>query len=375
MPGHSGDIPFIAHALRLAARHEGRTCPNPSVGCVIVKDGQVLAAAVTAAGGRPHAETEALTTIGEDARGATVYVTLEPCAHHGKTPPCAEALIRAGVVRVVIGARDPDPRVAGKGMAMLQAAGIEVANLDLPEAQVFYRGYFRRTQQGLPELWMKLAFSADGAMHDGSGRETPITGALARRHGQMLRGKVEAVVTGIGTVLTDDPALTCRIAGYEHPRLLRVVADRKLRLPRDSQLVRTATEIPVAILTEAEAVEIQASHALELREAGVILVVEAQLTPLVMAQALARLGVSRALIEAGPILSEAFLAAQLVDRVFLYHAPRTLGRCEDSLLKRLEKIPRQMEAERLQLGADFCEELELDSCLPDSSATKARSSA
>ena len=356
---HSGDISFTAHALRLAARHEGRTRPNPSVGCVIVKDGQVLAAAVTSEGGRPHAETEALASIGNKAHGATAYVSLEPCAHHGKTPPCAEALISAGVVRVVVGARDPDPRVAGKGMAMLRAAGIEVVNLDLPEAQAFYRGYFRRVQQGLPELWMKLAFSADGAMHDGTGRETTITGALARRHSHMLRGMVDAVVTGIGTVLADDPALTCRIAGYEHSHLLRVVADRKLRLPRDSQLVRTATEIPVAVLTEAEAVEIQASHALELREAGVILVVEAQLTPLVMAQALARLGVSRALIEAGPVLSEAFLAAQLVDRVFLYHAPCTLGRCEDSLLKRLEKIPRQMEAERLQLGADFCEEVRL----------------
>ena len=369
------DLHFMAHAFRLAARHEGRTRPNPSVGCVIVKDGQVLAAAVTAAGGRPHAETEALSSIGEDARGATVYVTLEPCAHHGVTPPCAEAVIRAGVARVVIAARDPDPRVAGKGMAMLQAAGIEAVNLDVPDAQGFYRGYFRRTQHGLPELWMKLAFSADGAMHDGTGRETPITGALARRHAQMLRGKVEAVVTGISTVLTDDPALTCRISGYEHSRLLRVVADRKLRLPIDSQLVCSAKEIPVAVLTEAEAVEAHASHAVELREAGVTLVVEETLTPLTIAQALAKLGVSRALIEAGPILSEAFLAAQLVDRVFLYHAPLTLGRREESLLERMEKIPRQPGFEPLQLGPDFCEELELDTCLPDSSATKARSTA
>jgi diaminohydroxyphosphoribosylaminopyrimidine deaminase/5-amino-6-(5-phosphoribosylamino)uracil reductase len=340
-----------------------------------VNDGQVLATAVTAQGGRPHAETEALASIGELARAATVYVTLEPCAHHGKTPPCAEALITAGVARVVIAARDPDPRVAGKGMAMLQAAGIEVVNLDLPEAQACYRGYFRRTQYGLPELWMKLALSADGAMHDGTSRETPITGAAARRHGQMLRGKVEAVVTGIGTVLTDDPALTCRIAGYEHPRLLRVVADRKLRLPLSSQLVRTAPHIPVAVLTEAASVEAQASHAVELREAGVTLLVEESLTPLVMAQALARLGVSRALIEAGPTLSTEFLKAGVVDRLYRYVAPLALGRSETALLERLEKISRQSEAKRLQLGADFCEELTPISCLPDLSATKARSSA
>ncbi len=365
----------MAHAFRLAARHAGRTRPNPSVGCVIVKDGQVLAAATTAEGGRPHAETEALANLGENAHGATVYVTLEPCAHHGQTPPCAEALINAGVARVVIAAHDPDPRVAGKGMAMLQAAGIEAVNLDLPEAQAFYRGYFRRVMHGLPELWMKLALSADGAMHDGTGSETPITAAPARRHAQMLRGKVEAVVTGISTVLADDPALTCRIRGYEHSRLLRVVADRKLRLPPDSQLVRSASHIPVAVLTEADPVEAMASHAVALREAGVTLVAEETLTPLAIAQALAKLGVSRALIEAGPILSEAFLAARLVDRVFLYHAPLTLGRREDSLRERLEKIPRQPGFERLQLGPDFCEELELAACLPDSSATKARSSA
>jgi diaminohydroxyphosphoribosylaminopyrimidine deaminase / 5-amino-6-(5-phosphoribosylamino)uracil reductase len=362
---HSGDISFTAHALRLAARHEGRTRPNPSVGCVIVKDGQVLAAAVTSEGGRPHAETEALASIGNKAHGATAYVSLEPCAHHGKTPPCAEALISAGVARVVIGARDPDPRVAGKGMAMLQAAGIEMVNLDLPEARAFYRGYFRRVQQGLPELWMKLAFSADGAMHDGTGRETTITGALARRHSHMLRGMVDAVVTGIGTVLADDPALTCRIAGYEHSRLLRVVADRKLRLPLTSQLVKTAMQQPVALVTLAEAIEARASHALELREAGVTLLVEEEMSPWNIARALSKLGVMRMLVEAGPILSTEFLRAGAVDRLYRYQAPLTLRRTEAALMAELEKTPRQTPAEWLHLGADSCEEVELSPCLPD----------
>jgi diaminohydroxyphosphoribosylaminopyrimidine deaminase/5-amino-6-(5-phosphoribosylamino)uracil reductase len=359
------DLHFMAYALRLAARHQGRTMPNPSVGCVIVKDAQVLAAAVTAEGGRPHAETEALASIGEKAQSATAYVSLEPCAHHGKTPPCAEALINAGIARVVIGARDPDPRVAGKGIAMLQAAGVELVNLDLPEARSFYRGFFRRLQHGLPEIWLKLALSSDGAMQDGSGRETTITGILARRHSHILRGMVDAVVTGIGTVLADDPALTCRLAGYEHPRLMRVVADRHLRLPLTSQLVKTAAQQPVVVVTLAEAIEAQASHAIELREAGVTLLVEEEMTPWNIARALSKLGVMRMLVEAGPTLSTAFLKAGAVDRLYRYVAPLTLGRAEAALMAELEKTPRQKPAEWLHLGADFCEEVELNPCLPD----------
>lgn len=177
------DVHFLNHAVRLAQRHAGRCWPNPSVGCVLVRHDQVIATAVTAEGGRPHAETQALQGI--DARGATAYVTLEPCAHQGKTPPCATSLMEAGIARVVYACEDADPRVNGKGAAMLRAAGIAVQHLPLAEATAHHRGFLRRVQHGLPETWMKLATSADGVMADPA---SPfITGAQARLHGHALR--------------------------------------------------------------------------------------------------------------------------------------------------------------------------------------------
>ncbi|MBX9727134.1 MAG: bifunctional diaminohydroxyphosphoribosylaminopyrimidine deaminase/5-amino-6-(5-phosphoribosylamino)uracil reductase RibD, partial [Rickettsiales bacterium] len=304
---HSSDIHFLHHALRVAARGLGRTSPNPSVGCVLVKHNTVLAATLTADGGRPHAETQALAIAGATARGATAYVTLEPCAHTGQTPPCAQALIAAGIARVVIAETDPDPRVAGKGIAMLRAAGIEVSLLTTHHSPLtdLNRGFFRRLAHGLPHVAMKLATSTDYFMARGDGGGQWITGEVARAHGNQLRGQYDCVLTGIGTVLADNPQMNVRAPNLPHPNLIRVVADRQLRLPLTSHLVKTANQQPTWVITSAEAVELAASHATELREAGVKFLVmeDATLPPRAILQVLAGEGITRLLIEAGPALS------------------------------------------------------------------------
>ncbi|MBN8543872.1 MAG: bifunctional diaminohydroxyphosphoribosylaminopyrimidine deaminase/5-amino-6-(5-phosphoribosylamino)uracil reductase RibD [Alphaproteobacteria bacterium] len=356
------DEHFMHHALRVGARHLGRTMPNPSVGCVIVKDGHVLAASVTGVGGRPHAETLALDAIGTAAKGATAYVTLEPCAHHGKTPPCAEALIKAGITRVFIAATDADPRVSGQGVAMLKAAGIHVTLLEMAHP---HQGFFRRLQHGLPLVTMKIATSSDGAMHDGTGGRTKITGDVAQRHGHLLRGRSEAILTGVGTVLADDPELTCRIKGYEHPSLVRVIADRQLRTPLTSKLVRSAEAQPTCIITLADTLERAGSHAIELREKGVNIIALEELSPRSISAALAKMGISRLMVEAGPRLSNAFIAANLVDRLYWYKAPQIIGRTETDLLAGIAKTPRHARSEALNLGADTLEILEFEPCLLD----------
>lgn len=352
----------MAHALRIGARHMGRTMPNPSVGCVIVKDGHVLATGVTGASGRPHAETVALDSIGKKAKGATAYVTLEPCSHHGKTPPCVNTLMDAGIKRVVIGTMDPDPRVSGMGITILKNAGIEVTELKTDHP---HRGFFRRVQYGLPYVMMKIATTSDGAMHDGTNTRVNITGEHAQRHGHLLRGQVEAMLTGIGTVLADDPEFTCRIRGYEHPALVRVIADRQLRTPLTSKLVRSAEKQPTWIITLADSIEKAGSHAVELREHGVNIIALEDMSPRAILTALARAGVSRLLIEAGPKLSQTFVEANAVDTLYWYKAPQTMHRGETELLAAITKTPRHARPEQLNLGADTCEILELNSCLPD----------
>lgn len=364
------DHAFLQHALRLAQRHLGRTWPNPSVGCVLVGDGQVLATSVTAETGRPHAETQALALAGEKARGATAYVTLEPCAHHGQTPPCAEALIAAGVARVVVAAIDRDPRVAGKGIAMLRAAGVEVSEQLLPEAARLYRGFFRRVQHGMPEVTLKLATSLDGRMSDHTGASQWITGEQARAHGHGLRARADAVLTGIGTVLADDPAFTARLPGVEHARLARVVADRHLRIPLESQLVRTASMQSSWIITTTEGIEQAASHATDLRERGVkIIALDGELSPHTMLLALGKEGITRLLVEAGPALSTSFLSAQMVDTLYWYRAPMLLGNAGKPAIAALDStlkdVARGRSLATLPLGPDCCEILELPSCLPD----------
>lgn len=231
------DAHWMRVALGLAARGLGRVWPNPAVGCVLVRDGRVIARGWTGDGGRPHAETVALARAGDQARGAVAYITLEPCAHQGQTPPCDRALIRAGIARAVIAMQDPDPRVAGAGMARLRDAGIAVdCGLLSREAARLNHGYLCHRRLGRPAVTLKIAGTIDGRIALANGESQWITGPAARAWGHRLRAGHDAVMTGIGTALADDPALTCRLPGYAGDSPLRILIDSRLRLPRNAVL-------------------------------------------------------------------------------------------------------------------------------------------
>ncbi|MDB5373527.1 MAG: ribD, partial [Belnapia sp.] len=248
------DRQHMAAALAVARRGLGNTWPNPAVGCVLVKDGRVLARGWTQPGGRPHAEAEALARAEAaspgSARGAIAYVTLEPCSHWGRTPPCCDALVRAGIRRVVVATGDPDPRVDGRGLQRLRAAGV-IVELGLlgPEARAVNAGFARRITRGLPLVTLKLATTLDGRIATAAGESQWITGPAARREAHALRGRHDAMLVGSGTVLADDPELTCRIPGMARVPLARVVADGRLRTPIGAKLVATAREVPTWIAT------------------------------------------------------------------------------------------------------------------------------
>jgi diaminohydroxyphosphoribosylaminopyrimidine deaminase/5-amino-6-(5-phosphoribosylamino)uracil reductase len=311
----------MRHALGLAARGLGQVAPNPAVGCVIVgAGGRIAGRGWTRRGGRPHAETEALKQAGAAARGGTAYVTLEPCAHHGRTPPCAEALIAAGIARVVAAAEDPDPRVSGRGFAMLRQAGIAVERDVLrAEAEALNAGFFLTLREKRPLVTLKLAISADGMVAHVPGGEQWITGAEARAFGHLLRARFDAIAVGIETVLADDPALTCRLPGLEDRSPVRVVMDSRLRLPPDSQLVRTARAVPVIVFTVSDGGE-------DLRQAGVATIrmpADNNGRPDlrgVLAE-LARRGLTRLLVEGGAVLEQALFSAGLADRLEIFRAP------------------------------------------------------
>jgi diaminohydroxyphosphoribosylaminopyrimidine deaminase/5-amino-6-(5-phosphoribosylamino)uracil reductase len=308
-------------ALALARRGLGNVWPNPAVGCVLVKDGIVAGRGWTQQGGRPHAETEALSRAGAAARGSTVYVTLEPCSHHGKTPPCAEALIGAGVARVVVACRDPDPRVDGRGIAKLREAGIAVTEGVLrAEAEALNAGFFLRVRENRPFVTLKLAGSLDMRIATASGDSKWITGETARRRAHLLRAEHDAVMAGSGTVLADDPKLDLRLPGLADPRRVRIVADGRLRIPATSQLVRTARAQPVWVLTRADAGEGRA-----LTEAGVELLRLDRLEPRDMLAALAARGITRLLTEGGGTLAASFLGDGLVDRLAVFRAGIAIG--------------------------------------------------
>ena len=240
----------MAMALALAERGLGNVWPNPAVGCVLVKDGRVVGRGWTQPGGRPHAESEAIARAGAAARGSTAYVTLEPCNHHGRTPPCVDAMLEAGIARTVIAAVDPDPRVNGAGIARLRAAGMEVTvGCREAEACRLNTGFFLRMQHRRPLVALKLATSADGRIATASGDSQWITGSAARAEGHRLRLRHDAILVGSGTALADDPMLTCRLPGLADRSPVRVVLDRRLRLGLDSQLTRSAAELPVWLFT------------------------------------------------------------------------------------------------------------------------------
>ncbi|MBX9752413.1 MAG: bifunctional diaminohydroxyphosphoribosylaminopyrimidine deaminase/5-amino-6-(5-phosphoribosylamino)uracil reductase RibD [Roseococcus sp.] len=327
------DQAHMRAALQLAARGLGNTWPNPAVGCVLVKHGTVIARGWTQPGGRPHAETQALDRAGEAARGATAYVTLEPCSHHGRTPPCCDALIRAGVSRVVVALRDPDARVDGRGLARLRAAGITVEEGLLgAEAATLNAGFIRRITQGLPLVTLKLASTLDGRIATSTGESRWITGPGARRAVHALRARHDAVMVGSGTVLADDPDLTCRIAGMDPVPMLRVIADARLRTPPSARLVREARLQPSWLLTGAGH---RPSALAPYIESGVEVVTIRRapktqeggggLLPRPMLAALAARGVTRVLVEGGAGLAAALLRTGLVDRLVWFHAPGTMG--------------------------------------------------
>ncbi|MFM7343999.1 MAG: bifunctional diaminohydroxyphosphoribosylaminopyrimidine deaminase/5-amino-6-(5-phosphoribosylamino)uracil reductase RibD [Tagaea sp.] len=305
-------------ALALARRGLGNVWPNPAVGCVLVKDGRVAGRGWTQSGGRPHAETEALHRAGSSARGATAYVTLEPCSHHGKTPPCADALIGAGVARVVVACRDPDPRVDGRGLGKLREAGIEVVEDVLrAEAEALNAGFFLRVRENRPFVTLKLAGSLDMRIATSTGESKWITGEAARHRAHLLRAEHDAVMAGSGTVLADDPALDVRLPGLADLRRVRVVADGRLRTPLSAKLVATAPTQPTWILTRAEAPAFGA--------AGVEIVRLDAMEPRAMLAALAERGITRLLIEGGAALASAFLRANLVDRLAIFRAGAAIG--------------------------------------------------
>jgi diaminohydroxyphosphoribosylaminopyrimidine deaminase/5-amino-6-(5-phosphoribosylamino)uracil reductase len=321
----SDDARFMALALALGRRGLGRTWPNPAVGAVIVRDGVIVGRGWTQPGGRPHAETEALRRAGAAARGATMYVTLEPCSHHGKTPPCADAIIAAGIARVVSALVDPNPEVAGAGhWRMAQAGAVVEVGLGADEARRAHAGHIRRVQDGRPNVLLKLAVSADEKVGLAGRRPTPITGGRARNRVHLMRATNDALLTGIGTVLADDPLLTCRLPGMSSP--VRIVLDSSLRLPPASRLVASAKQVPLWVVAGDGA---SRERGLELAAQGVEVLhcamTHGKLDLGVVLKLLAERGITRLMVEAGPILATAFLRADLVDEAAVYRAPTNIG--------------------------------------------------
>lgn len=314
------DERYMREAIKLSETHVGRTGPNPSVGCVIVKDGEIVGRGVTALGGRPHAEPQAIAQAGEKARGATAYVTLEPCSHHGKTPPCANAIVAAGIARVVVAVADPDPRVSGRGLKILADADIEVTiGILQKEARRAMAGYLTRQTKGRPQVTLKLAVSADGMLGRLGEGPVAITGPEARADVHRLRAESDAILVGIGTALADDPELTVRLPGLEGASPIRIVLDRRAELPPTSKLAATAKSVPVIAAVAAGSI----GHRSALQELGVEVVDAGGIEDLLAL--LAQRGVSSLMVEGGARVASDLLARGLVDRIHLYDASVTIG--------------------------------------------------
>ena len=330
-PDPAEDARFMALALALGRRGLGRTWPNPAVGAVIVRNDGAGAVIVgrgwTQPGGRPHAETEALARAGAAARGATLYVTLEPCSHQGQTPPCADAVIAAGIARVVSALEDPNPQVAGAGHRRLAAQNIAVeVGLGAEEARRAHAGHIRRIRDDRPHVILKLAVSADGKAALAGRRTAVITGEAARERVHLMRATSDAILTGIGTAIADDPLLTCRLPGMAGRSPVRLVLDAKLRLGLGSRLVATARETPLWVVTDAGTPR-ESEAALRAHGAEVLRVpsMNGKLYLLGALKLVAACGITRLMVEAGPTLAAAFLRADLVDEAVLYRSSKAIG--------------------------------------------------
>jgi diaminohydroxyphosphoribosylaminopyrimidine deaminase/5-amino-6-(5-phosphoribosylamino)uracil reductase len=322
------DRRFMQLALTLGRRGLGRTWPNPAVGAVVVRDGVIVGRGWTQPAGRPHAEPEALRRAGEAARGATLYVTLEPCSHFGRSPPCADAVIAAGISRVVAAIEDPNPLVAGQGHAKLRAAGIAVdVGLCAAEAAHDHAGHFRRVRDKRPHVILKLAVSSDDKIAANGHKPVAITGEVARTRVHLLRAQCDAILVGIGTVLADDPLLTCRLPGMAARSPVRVVLDRALRSPGDSRLVHSARETPLWVVAS-ELADAPAATRLGAAGAQVIRIASTDmpgLDLLAVLHALSERGITRLLVEGGSRVASSFVAAGLADEIWLLRGPNAIG--------------------------------------------------
>lgn len=353
------DTRFMALALSLGRRGQGLCWPNPAVGCVIVRDGRIVGRGWTQPGGRPHAEPVALAQAGELARGATAYVTLEPCSHHGQTPPCTDALTAAGIARVVAPIEDSDARVAGQGFAALRAHGIEVTTGVLAnEAARDHAGFFLRTEQGRPLVTLKLASSFDGRIATETGESQWITGPMARRAVHGLRAHHDAVMVGAGTARADDPSLTVRDLGIAQ-QPVRVVVSRYLDLPFMGKLARTAGDIPLWIChgegADAERLRAWTGLGARLLPCGAR---GMQLDPQEILRQLGDAGLTRVFCEGGSALAASLLSADLVDELIGFTAGLTIG--ADGLpaigglgIAQLASAPRFDLIETRQIGSDI----------------------
>lgn len=321
----------MRNALTLARRGLGQVWPNPAVGCVLVRDGDVVGRGWTQPGGRPHAETEALSRAGKQASGATAYVTLEPCSHHGKTPPCAQSLIDAAISRAVIASTDPDPRVDGRGVKMLADAGISVdVGLCAEEATRLNAGFICRQRKKRPYVTLKCASTIDGRIATRSGDSQWITGDAARSAAHLMRARHDAVLIGSITALQDNPALTCRLPGLESRSPVRVVLDGRLQLPLSHDLVRTAQDVPTWMVTLRPSADDQTERRDAYASAGVR-IVEVDPDPNGhpdLAQALGRIadeGITRLMVEGGGQVASSFISARMVDEIVWFRAPCVIG--------------------------------------------------
>src|SRR5262245_35789093 len=323
----SADERYMRLAFALGRRNLGRTWPNPAVGAVIVKDGIILARGWTQPGGRPHAEVEALRRAKKAAQGATMYVTLEPCSHEGKTPPCADAIIRAGISRVVSALEDPNPEVAGQGHERLRAKGIAVdVGLGAEEARRTHAGHIARVSQGRPHVTLKLAVSADGKAGLPGRKQAAISGEAARERVFQMRAASDGILVGIGTVLADDPQLTCRLPGMFERSPVRVVLDEQLNLPLATSVVATVRETPTWVFTSRKPSAI-AEEILQQKGCKVFRVDDndGRLDLHQVLKTLADQGITRLMVEGGPMVAASFVDADLVDEAVLLHGEKAIG--------------------------------------------------
>lgn len=352
-------IRYMRRALELAAQGRGHTSPNPMVGCVVVKDGRIISEDYHHRYGEYHAERNALSHCTEDPAGADLYVTLEPCCHYGKTPPCTDIILEKRIGRVFVGAMDSNPLVGGKGVAILRAHGIPVETGILEaECRAQNEVFFHYIETGHPFVVLKYAMTLDGKIACESGDARWVTGEEARRHVHGLRGYYRGILVGIGTVLADDPLLNCRIPGGRDP--VRIVCDSSLRIPLTSQLVQTAGEIPLIVACARDAAEEEKMRALEAAGVRILRSPGERVNLTWLMETLGKEKIDSVLVEGGGTLNASLLRDGLVDRVYAYIAPKIVGGAgartpvEGQGIARMAEALRLESREVLMLGEDVC---------------------